>query len=686
MGNFGRKNINYKYIFIGILILFIGLVIYFSWGNSYQRIEKRMVNAAREYVHNYNITINNEHGIYLDVSKLNLDLPDNCSLTSGVIYDGKDYLPYLACDEYKSVIVNSNLEEKEYISLKGDEVIVLPKGFTFYDPGYVSRDIVNVIGNVGTEEGVYSIIYQAKNSIHYVIRKVIIVDNEKIKNIYPRIVLHGDDYLYLVHGNVYQEPGYEAYDAFDGDITYKVKTENNINSDYSKEYTVNYVVTNSKGYTNTVTRKVNVINSESDLVANYDLSPNSMTNDSVVIRLSINGDYKKIVFPDGQEGNGLEYQVSENGTYEFKIIDKYDRELVKEVEIKNIDRTKPSGTCDATTFNGKTRIDVKITSLNTISGYNYIIGSKESGYIPNKTYSIPNPNKESASVEVKDYIGNVSVFTCVGKEIIMQPTPTPFKSNLNDNGIRKIISGGTKLHIPISDALAKRGYKPVDLNKCIINRVLAAGPGTRYGVAAAAYGLIDCTYKMTGGYVLSYNHTSGKVGGDYCKYNADICNRLGINRRWGTFGGTCGSSECWHGLNCATFVRWAMCNGGMNLCTGGSAGAYSMVSKQFFPEADGVDIIGNKVTYYTGTNLTAYSASALVRRIKPGDAIASDSGGGHAIVVVGRDSKGIYTAENGSFMRYLTYSTLLNGKVKYRILFLDKYYANSKNRNSLYNK
>ncbi|MBR7042289.1 MAG: DUF5011 domain-containing protein, partial [Bacilli bacterium] len=592
---------------------------------------------------------------------------------------------YLSCTNYKSVVISNNKLEQDYVSLMGDEVIVLPKGIPFYEPGYFSNDIINVIGNVGTEEGVYSIIYETKNSIHYAMRKVIIVDNNRIKSLYPTITLNGESYLYLVQGNDYQEPGYEAYDQIDGNITNKVKIENNIYSNYPNEYTVKYVVTNSNGYTNYITRKVYVISNKSDLVVNYDISPSNMTNGLVTIKLNINGDYNKIIFPDGVEGKILEYQASENGKYVFTIIDKYGRELNKEVEVKNIDRTKPTGTCEATMFNGKTRVNVHITSSNEISGYNYIIGNTESGYITSNPYSVANKNNNSVKVQIKDYIGNETTISCKSKKITIQPTATPWKSSLDDNGIQTIMGGGSKLHIPITDALARRGYKPEDLNQCIINKVKAAGPGTRYGVAAAAFGLIDCTYRMTGGYVISYNHVSGKVGGDYCNYNSDICGRLGINRRWGTAGGQCSADECWHGLNCATFVRWAMCNGGMDLCTKGSAGAYSMTSKQYFPEADGVDIVGNRVIYYSGTNLTSYSASYLVRQIKPGDAIAEDTGVGHAFVVVGRDATGIYTAENGSYMRHLAYSTMLNGKVRYRILFLDKYYANTKNRNNLYN-
>ena len=51
-----------------------------------------------------------------------------------------------------------------------------------------------------------------------------------------------------------------------------------------------------------------------------------------------------------------------------------------------------------------------------------------------------------------------------------------------------------------------------------------------------------------------------------------------------------------------------------------------MVNKNYFPEADGVYIKAGEVKYYSGENLTKYSPEQLVRRIKPGDAMASSEG------------------------------------------------------------
>ena len=88
--------------------------------------------------------------------------------------------------------------------------------------------------------------------------------------------------------------------------------------------------------------------------------------------------------------------------------------------------------------------------------------------------------------------------------------------------------------------------------------------------------------------------------------------------------------------------------------------------------------------YVFGVDYSSYSADQLVRMLKPGDIIADSEGGGHTFVVVGYDDNGIYTAEDGYYMRSIKYSSLTNGKESYRLMFLDRYYANANNRNNLY--
>ena len=414
-GNTSKKpSISCNMIVIGLIViaLIISYFLFFKdlFKDKNVKMEDKLVKVARDYVLKNNIYTNKE--IYIDVSKLNITLDDNCSLLSGVIYDGENYVPNLVCSNYKSNAIKANKETSEYITLKGDEVMVLARGMTFFDPGYISNDIVVPIGNVGTEEGVYNIYYKTTNSNNIVNRKVIIIDNQSIKNLFPTINLNGEELMYLVAGNQYQEEGIKAYDTYDGDISKNVKIEGSINSNAKGEYIIGYTVTNSRGYSNTIVRKVNVIDNETDLIIDYKLSPSSLTNENVLINLIVSNEYNKIIYPDSTEGNNLSYEVVENGVYKFTIYDKYDRVIEKEIEVDNIDREVPQGTCTATRFYNKTEIKVNLSTNKEISSYEYYLNNSLV-QVNQSNYYVSTVAKPSVvKVKIKDSVNNQNEITC----------------------------------------------------------------------------------------------------------------------------------------------------------------------------------------------------------------------------------------------------------------------------------
>lgn len=687
-----NNGINKKYLIIGIVLIIIVLIIVLifrnSKSNSFSSYENKMVTLAKEYVKRNGISTNKE--MYIDVSKLNITLPNSCSLLSGVIYDGNNYTPYLLCNNYESEVINNN-EYKTDFKLIGSDMFFILKGMEYYELGYKCSEPVIISSNDINDEGVYNIYYILENSSFVFTRKVIVIDNPSLVNMFPVINISNNNPITIKKGNSYNEK-LTAIDTIDGDLTEKVIKVSDLDVNTLGEYKVIYSVRNSLGYTTSIMRNILVVDSmDSEINILTSLSNDNLTNETIKVNVNIVGNsYNYTKLPDGTitKEKTFEYPINENGQYEFIAVSSNGTEINKILNITNIDKTVPEGTCVATLYSDRTSINVTMTSFNYIAGYNYYIDGNSSGYVEYNFYNSNQKSPTNVYVMVKDYVGNEGRIVC---------TKTDKQSNFDPNGIRTIIGKGkTRLRIPITTALANKGYTVNDLNRCIYNRVKEAGPYTRYGVAAAAFGLIDCTYKMTG-YVLPYNHSGGKVveektssGGktNYCGVggvNADICGKLGINTNWGKPGGSCGKKECWYGLNCATFVRWAMCNGGMDLCSKGTAASHSMTSVTYFPEADGVSITGKKVTYYSGTNLTNYTADTLVRMLKPGDIIASSEGNGHTFVVVGFDASGIYTAEDGYYMRNIKYSTLTSGGATYRLLFLDKYYDNPNNRNNLYN-
>ena len=675
------------YIIIAVTIIVSVIVLIFSLNNmpsnTFAKYEKELIKSAKEYVTNNSIVTNKE--IYIDVSKLNIKVPSNCSLLSGVIYDGNDYSAYLMCNNYRSKLFDSNYDSEissvNNFKLVGNDVVFLLKGMEYYELGYEgSNDVIISNNNDISNEGVYNIYYFSDTAGMYT-RKVIVIDNPNLTNYFPTINTESEEISIIEVGQEYNDNPI-AIDSIDGDITNKIVKITNINTLVPGEYRVLYNVQNSLGYATTIMKQVAVVEDASnEMTIMTNLDNEGITNSNIVVHVNVIGSsYSYTKLPNGTTSyeNEFDYTIEENGQYEFVAVSKYEKEVSKVLKIDNIDKTSPTGTCVATLYSDKTNIDVTISSFNYVVGYDYHVNNTSSGYTSYNFYSSNVSNPKNVYVMIRDYVGNESKITCTKSE----------KQTFDPNGIRTVIRDKPRLHIPIETAFANKGYTVNDLNMCIYNRVKEAGVGTRWGVTAAAFGLIDCTYKMTG-YVLPYNHTSGAVDvtsdTNYCKSNPDICGKLGVSRKWGTPGGSCTTDQCWHGMNCATFVRWAMCNGGMDLCTRGSRGAGSMISTQYFPEADGVVITGKSVKYYSGQRLTNYNADTLVRMLKPGDAIYSNEGGGHAFVVVGIDTNGIYTAEDGYYMRNIKYTTLTSGEKSYRLFFLDRYYENVKNRNNLYN-
>lgn len=673
---------------IVLIVIILSLIIggYFLYqiffNRDYSYYEKKMVEDAKSFVEINKLNLSRE--IYLDISRIKTEIPTNCSNTSGVFYNGNTYKAYLSCSDYESKIIDNNSKE---MNLLGNDIIILIKGMEYTEAGYISINDVKIDGDVGSEEGVYTINYFSLNDV--VTRKVVIINNMSLKRELPTLSLIGEKQVILKLKEEYMEQGVLASDDMDGNITSQVNIKSNVNSYQEGEYQTVYTVRNSRGYQNYIVRKINVIG-DSNLNIISDLSNNNLTNQNVKIIINIIGDnYQYAILPNEEKKyeKNFEYEVKENGEYKFLVYDKNNQVIEKIIHVNNINHDKPSGTCMATLSNSQTDITVNPISSNII-GYKYVLDSWESDYFVNNTYTSGISKPQNVYVKIKNMLGSEDTIKCKITDNILKVDP---------NGVKRTLSG-SKLEMPITSALSRRGHTVYDLNACIYNKVLEAGPGTRYGVVAAGVALLDCTKEMTG-YVYSYDHCGAKLTDeDNCRNNPDICGRLGINSKFGTIseGGCCASGKnyCYSGFNCATFVRWSMCNGGMNLCKGGSSGATSLSSEKFFPGGDSFEIRRGKVTYKYGNNLTSNSVYTLFHMIKPGDIIhtyrTDDNNGSsdHVVLVVGIENDLLYYAENGNAIKTLSYNSFLNGgstgTAVYHVVLLENYYNNVNNRNNLY--
>lgn len=160
------------------------------------------------------------------------------------------------------VVIKAKNRTEYFINLNGGEEITVYQGINYTDPGYSAYDnhrnnltnAVKVNGQVKTDViGKYTITYTIGNkSINRVVN---VIEKPAIATI---IHLNGDLNVSINVGSKYTDPGYNAVDAKDGDLTSKVQVTNNVDENKIGIYRIIYSVVNSDGVTTTVSRTVTV--------------------------------------------------------------------------------------------------------------------------------------------------------------------------------------------------------------------------------------------------------------------------------------------------------------------------------------------------------------------------------------------------------------------------------------------
>lgn len=135
-------------------------------------------------------------------------------------------------------------------ALKGEEVITIELGCKYEEPGaYCLKEEtdlsihIHASNNIDTATpGEYMVKYFIEyNSDRYLLkRKVIVVDSKP-----PEILLYGDKNITVYTTATYKEPGFIAYDNYDGDITNRVKVMSEKLNDF--ETKLIYTVKDSAG-------------------------------------------------------------------------------------------------------------------------------------------------------------------------------------------------------------------------------------------------------------------------------------------------------------------------------------------------------------------------------------------------------------------------------------------------------
>jgi len=489
------------YLIIALVFAFvviIGLISMNRYYDSTDYYEDTMIEKAKEYILKNNMTIRDK--IFLDVKRIGMEPKEGCSLLSGVIVDNSgNYKPYLACNEYETPLIDNS--ESIGVTLKGHAVTVIPKGIPYVDAG-VSFGKATIIGKVGTEEGVYDLTYNVPlNGINHTLRRMVIVtDNSYVRTLYPNITLTGNKIEYTLRGYDYHDKGATATDNLDGNITDKISGSHNIDPNVSGEYEYVYMVTNSRGYTNTVKRKVVVVENYTSTVLTASVTPETMTNQNVTISLNIFGNnFKSLFLPDQREvnTNTASYVVSSTGDYTFLAIDKDGKSISKTIRIDNIDKTPPTGTCFAQVYPQYVDIQANLTTNKQISGFNYIVDGQQSGYLNSTTYRMVRTNAKTASIQIKDIIGNTSTNNCTVK--YMDPT-------IGNNKVKYYTYNGVEYVIPNTK------NDLTTFQKSVCRRISQSADTENCGSACLSFSLYHAAY-------IQYGNLSTMNENAACNYN-----------------------------------------------------------------------------------------------------------------------------------------------------------------------
>lgn len=144
------------------------------------------------------------------------------------------------------------------IQLEGDMEITLEKGTTFEEPGYSATDdcdgdITDRVTVSEEPEGFVYTVLDSYGNADIVIRKITYIDT-----LPPVLTLSGEGEIWMKAGQTYEEPGYDALDQGDGDVTQQVTVEGTVNCYHAGDYTLTYTATDSAGNSASLNRIVHV--------------------------------------------------------------------------------------------------------------------------------------------------------------------------------------------------------------------------------------------------------------------------------------------------------------------------------------------------------------------------------------------------------------------------------------------
>lgn len=340
-------------------------------------------------------------------------------------------------------------KESYYLELIGDDSINIYQYSDYVEPGfnaYSSKNKnfnsqVKILSTVNTDKiGEYEIRYSIRDVVK--VRKINVIERpEEFTYIYLNPVDNSTT-VYLKVLDEYVEPGYVVFNSDSSNLTDLVKIEGKVDTSRKGIYKLVYSVMDSNGVTVSTVRTVIVMDTEVSL----SLSTNEYTNKDIFINIGVIDNYfDYMLLPDNTKITNLiyNYRVSENGKYLFKFYNK--KGVVKEesIEVNNIDKVKPTGSCNGVYGNGNTVITV--SAKDNVGIYKYEINNKS--YTNNRITLSSELSK--VDVTIYDKAMNSTVISC---NLTKGNNTTPPVSSSNSNGpvISSIKNDGVIVTINVS--------------------------------------------------------------------------------------------------------------------------------------------------------------------------------------------------------------------------------------------
>ncbi len=313
------------------------------------------------------------------------------------------------------------------LRLFGNLDITLEDGEKYQEPGYYAVDsngviktnVVMVNDDINYDvAGTYHVTYEidgiVKTRAVTVLKKETSDPDSTSKTpSFLTINLKGDNVITLTLGDTYVEEGYEASSNLGEDLTDRVTTNGEVVTSIPGTYTITYRV-EAGNLEKEVIRTIIVLDNRLDLSLSLDKT--SYTNSSVTITAKATGsNFTSLVLPNNVVSSNITetYNVTENGTYTFKAYNKSGNVVTKSIEVNIIDRTEPSGYCNAT-INEKDVTMVIVNATDSFSGiksYSYYNGSTLINSIVNDNLTY-NGKLENVNVRVYDKAGNYKEMGC----------------------------------------------------------------------------------------------------------------------------------------------------------------------------------------------------------------------------------------------------------------------------------